>query len=76
MSQQTSADKQFLRNLLRFLAALVAVFVLLGFGVYVALRGSDGLGYLALFFVVAFGIPAGVLAVFVARTGAKGRGGG
>ena len=75
MSQELSPDQLFLRNLWRFLAGVVAVFVLLGVGVYYALQGSVGLGYLALFFIVVFGFPAGVLVAFLARRRGNRRGG-
>ena len=73
MPGQSSADRQFLKKLSRFLVSLALLFVVLGVGVYYSLGGSVGLGYLATFFVVAFGIPAGVLVVFASRGG---RGGG
>ena len=75
MSQQPSSDQRFLRNLWRFLIGVVVLFIVLGLGVYYALHGDAGLGYIALFFVVVFGFPAGVLVAFLAR-GRGGRGGG
>ena len=74
MSHQSSADGLFLRKLVRFFVGLVAVFVALGVGVYYALQGTVGLGYLVLFFVVAFGIPAGVILVFKDRSSNGGGG--
>ena len=66
-----SSDRAFLSRLVRFLAGLVAIFVALAVVLSYALQGTVEWGYLGAFFLVVFGLPIGVLALF-----ARGRNGG